>query len=367
MKDNIQNLEIFEKIDYNFKRKKRQIMANIFDFNPHEYLSCILYNDLYRFHPLNEIRGRIPFIEKILPEIERQLLSKCNWNNVTNVISLEYKPSITTFFNNIHFKNVSITITSELNAANDITEGSFDNTSIIWTDEKEPKVESLDIYCIIKCPSSRLSYNIQRTIGHELLHAYEAYQRHLLNKPFDNSNSTEFYKIIQILRQKGNAPQSLFANLFYLNNPHELNAYSQGIQSGYNAIAWQFSVNFQEFPFAMLKKHITEFQTLERLKSDIKWLYENFSESDLIAAMNTILDNPIKTINQLNKIVSYQIINIEQTYNKALSRAVENRAINDIYMDSGPKDYFTEKAIKKQLNEIYETFGYPPNLKRKID
>lgn len=39
-------------------------MQNIFDFNPHEYLSCILYNDLYKVRPLNEIRGRIPFIEK---------------------------------------------------------------------------------------------------------------------------------------------------------------------------------------------------------------------------------------------------------------------------------------------------------------
>ena len=343
-------------------------MANIFDFNPHEYLSCILYNDLYRFHPLNEIRGRIPFIEKILPEIEQQLLSKCNWQNQTNIISLDYTPSIDIFFKHIYLKNVSITTIPESSNADDIAQGGFDNKSITWTNDNEnPKVESLDLYCIIECPPSRLSYNIQRIIGHELLHAYEAYKRNLLKKPFDTQKQKDFYKKILILREKGNAPQVLFANLFYLNNPHELNAYSQGIQSGYDAIAWRFSVNFHELPFAMLKKQIAEFQTLDTIKSDVKWLYENCSESDLIAAMNTILDKPIKSIDQLNKIISYQLINIEQTYNKALSRAVENRAINDMYMDYGPKDYFTEKAIKKQLNEIYEAFGYPPNLRRNIE
>lgn len=338
-------------------------MDNVFDFNPHEYLSCILYNDLYKVHPLNEIRGRIPFIEKILPEIEQQLLSMCNLRQQSSIVSFDYYPSIDTFFNCIRIKNASITITSEYSNDDDIAEGGFDKKSIVWTNDEKPKIESFDLYCNIKCPISRLSYNIQRTIGHELLHAYEAYKRNLLKKPFDTPRQKDLYRRITILMEKGNAPQKLFANLFYLNNPHELKAYSQGIQSGYNAIAWSFSVNFHEFPFGMLKKQIREFQVLEKIKEDIKWIYEKCSESDLLVAMNTIVDKPVTTINQLNKIVDYQLFNIEQTYNKALSRAVENRTINEMYMDYGPKDYITQKALNEQLNKIYEEYGYPPNVR----
>lgn len=338
-------------------------MENILDFNPHEYLSCILYNDLYKVRLLNEVRGRIPFIEKILPEIEQQLLSMCNLQQQNNIISFDYYPSIDTFFNCIWIKNASITITSEYSNEDDVAEGGFDRKSIVWTNDAKPKIESVDLYCSIKCPPSRLSYNIQRTIGHELLHTYEAYKRNLLKKPFDTLQEKDFYRRITILMEKGNAPQKLFANLFYLNNPHELKAYSQGIQSGYNAIAWKFSVNFHELPFAMLKKQIREFQVLEKVKKDIKWIYDNCSESGLLVAMNSILDKPITTINQLNKIINYQLNNIEQTYNKALSRAVENRAINEMYMDYGPKDYMTQKSLKDQLNKIYEEYGYPPNVR----
>lgn len=331
------------------------------NFNVHEYLTYSLINDLFDYHPLNEERGRIPFISKILSEIEEQILAKCNWKNQTNKFSLIYKPSFNTFFNQLTLTTVSITILPEYSNIEDKANGGYNNKTITWVRQK---IDNVDLFCNIQCPVSRLSYNIQRTIGHELLHAYEAYKRNFIKKPFDTPKQSDFYRDIKILMDKGNPPQIVFAYLFYFNNPHELRAHSQGIQSGYNAIASNISYNFHDLPFNMLKNKIQEYKDFKQMKENLDWVYKNYSESDLLIAMNTILDKPITTINQLNKIVNYQLANIEQIYDKALSRAIEHAAINELYKDYGPKSISTTQSIRKTMNEIYKKYGHPSNIKQ---
>lgn len=67
-------------------------VKNSYDYNYHEYLAYLLCNDLFEYHPLNEERGRIPFIQQILNELESIVTAKLDTGN-NKKVGLSYSPS----------------------------------------------------------------------------------------------------------------------------------------------------------------------------------------------------------------------------------------------------------------------------------
>lgn len=337
-------------------------MLNKNTFNSHEYLAYYLCNDLYGFHPLNEEKGRIPQIEAILNEIETVVTENID-EGESKTMRFPFIPKISTFFDCINF-NLELTITKEDNVDifyKDEASGAFDAGSVLWFNNK---IASFNIKATISCPKSRFSFNFRRTIGHELLHAYELYKRAANGIPNNTIKGRNLYNKIVNLMDSGKEPQQTLARLFYLNYPKELNAYSQAIQNEYADVVQRISYKFLQLPYNYLKANIVEYLQLETVKDGIKYIVYMHNDQEIIQALSEVLGRPIMNIIQAKKIIKSAILNIEQTFDKALSRAIETYAAKTQNTLATPQTLGTIEKTKNTLKEIKEHYGVPSNIKQ---
>lgn len=337
-------------------------MLNKNVFNPHEYLAYYLCNDLYGYHPLNEEKGRIPQIETILNEIETVVTQNID-EGESKTLRFPFIPKTPTFFDCINF-NLELTITKEDNVDifyKDDVSGEFDAGSVLWFNGK---IASFNIKATISCPKSRFSFNFRRTIGHELLHAYELYKRRVKGIPNNTIKGRNLYNNISTFIDSDIEPQQTLARLFYLNYPKELNAYSQGIQSEYADVVQRISYKFLQLPYNYLKANIVEYLQLETVKDGINYIFYMYNDQKIIQALSEVLGRPIMNITQAKKIIRSALLNIEQTFDKALSRAIETYAAKTQDALATPQTLGTIEKRQNTLKEIKNKYGVPSNIKQ---
>jgi len=333
-------------------------MSNSFDFNPHEYLTYTLCSDLYGYHPLNEERGRIPFIQKLLDELESMVTSNLDAGS-NKKIMLPYTPSFKTFFQCLNLNgNIKIVDDPLDHFHDDVAAGQFDVNNVIWLNNQ---MISFKITFDIVSPKSRFSFNFRRTIGHELLHAYEFYNRSLNRIPFATPNYRDYNTKLQSLMDAEESKHTL-AFLYYLNQDKELRAFSQGIQNEYYDLTQRLSFDFIKLPFEYIKSNIIEYYQLEGVKDGIEYCYLMFDKQTLLSAMSEVSGKQITDFNQMKNIINSILLNIEQTYDKALSRAIEDYAIDKHGALFSHYGMNTLNELRRKLKEIYTEYGYPSNI-----
>lgn len=334
-------------------------MSYSFDFNPHEYLTYILCSDLCGYHPLNEERGRIPLIQKLLDELESMVTTNLDAGSDEKIM-LPYTPSFKTFFQCLNLSgNVKIVDDPLGYFYGDTATGQFKPSNVVWHNSQ---ILSFKINFNIVSPKSRFSFNFRRTIGHELLHAYEYYNKRLNGVSFDTSKSGNYNAKLQSL-MNSEEPRHTLAFLYYLNQDKELRAYSQGIQNEYYDLTQRLSLDFLRLPFEYIKSNITEYYQLEGIKDGIEYCYLMFDKQTLLSAMSEVSEKQITNFNQMKSIIDSLLTNIEQAYDKALSRAIEDYAINKQGATFSHQDMNTLNELRRKLKDIYMEYGYPSNIK----
>lgn len=325
--------------------------------NLHEIAAYTICGRLEK-HPLNEERGRIPLIDKILDELwyffnfrryfpERE---KLTFNNFV------FQPSFNTFFNNLNIRSLEITIIPEDSSLYDEAEGNFYPQGSKW--QGKEKLDTILIDATIKTPLSKLYFNFQRAFAHELIHAYEFYKRGLAGKDFREKSSKDFYdRVVAIASVKPMATRGYFAYVFYMNDPKELRAFSQSIQMEYGSLVMKYGFTFTELPFDYIKKNINEYLVLEGLKHKIDYVFDKAEPDFLVECMNYVTQQKYTTVNQVKKKIYALIFNIEQTFDKALARAIEDFKLQE---SRGMRTLGSLEALEersRELKKIYEEYG----------
>lgn len=173
------------------------------NFNFHEYLTYTLCNDFFNYHPINEEKGQILFIDSILNELEIAVTQNLDEGDKEKII-IPYTPSIDTFFCNLTLKGDINILSSDSDIIGDAT-GYVDFKNLFWYGNK---ILSLTINVNIVSPKSRFSFDFRRTVGHELLHAYEFYRRRLDGVSFNTQYQSDLNKRLQLMMNGSQLPLS---------------------------------------------------------------------------------------------------------------------------------------------------------------
>lgn len=327
----------------------------------HEYYSYKLLNECFGYKPLKEERGRIPEIEQILDELAPLVAQGINKQGNFTKKGIIYYPSFETFFNEIQIPTVFFQITeedenSDEERCNDDALGHFKYGTAKWEDDK---LDCLEIGLKIKCPLSRLLYNVRRGLAHELLHAYEFYNKRIKGV-FHYSESTinDFYNHICKILKYDDDPANTIAWIFYYTFPNELRASSQEIQIDVKNIYEEdiYFLNHSNVPFDYYKSKMPSFSELTLLKKNFDKMMEDYDENEIIQAMRYVTKRKYTTIHQVKKVLSSLLLNTEQIYIKALSRGIENCMISH-HKDNIRYNIKNQDNMKNRLNEIREIYG----------
>lgn len=325
--------------------------------NLHEIAAYTICGRLGK-HLLNEERGRIPLIDKILDELWhffnfRQYFpgrEKITFNNIV------FQPSFNTFFNKLNIHSLKITIIPENSDLYDEAEGNFYPQGSKW--QGKEKLDTILMDVTIKTPLSKLYFNFQRAFAHELIHAYEFYKRGLIGKDFREESSKEFYdRIVSIASVRPMTTREYFAYAFYMNDAKELRAFSQSIQMEYSSLAMEYGFNFTELPFDYIKENIDEYCVLKGLRHKIDYVFNNAEPNFLIECMCYVTQQKYTTVNQVKKKIYALLFNIEQTFDKALARAIEDFKLQE---SRGMRTLPSLEALEqrsRELKKIYEGYG----------
>lgn len=327
----------------------------------HEYYTYKLLDERFGYKPLKEERGRIPEIEQILDELAPLVAQGINKRGSFTKKGVIYYPSFETFFNEIQIPKINFQIIEEdensnEDRCNDDALGHFKYGAIKWEDDK---LDCIEIGLRIKCPLSRLLYNIRRGLAHELLHAYEFYNKKVKNVPqYSEESINDFYNRICKILKYDDDPANTMAWIFYYTFPKELRATSQEIQIDAKNIFEEdiFFFCHSNIPFDYYKSKMSSFSELTLLKKRYNNMLENYDESEIIQAMNYVTKRKYTTIHQVEKVLSSMLLNMEQIYIKALSRGIENCKIKH----SGDSIRYSIKnhdKMRNRLNEIREIYG----------
>ena len=325
--------------------------------NLHEVAAYTICGRLDK-HSLNEERGRIPLIDKILDELWffldfRQYFperKKITFNNIV------FQPSFNAFFNNLNIHSLKITIIPENSDLYDEAEGNFYPQGSKWHGKE--KLDTILIDATIKTPLSKLYFNFQRAFAHELIHAYEFYKRDLNGQKFREPSSKDFYeRIAQIAGESPMTTRSYFAYAFYMNDAKELRAFSQSIQMEYSVLCKKFGFGFTQLPFDYIKQNIDEYCVLAGLKHKIDYVFDKAEPDFLVECMYYVTHQKYTTVNQVKKKIYALLFNIEQTFDKALARAIEDFKLQEL---RGMRTLPSLEALEqrsKELKRIYEEYG----------
>lgn len=321
----------------------------------HEYLTNLLYDEFTEIQPLKEERGRIPEIKKILDDITLWLLSQIE-NKSCNKLDIIYQPSFNTFFQKICFHSVNIWVSEE----NEIVNGGVDMNKFQWNDNNLVEI-SMDL--TIRSKQEDLEFNIKRAVGHELLHSYEIWKKRQKGINMRTPKQKNYYNHIRKCI-RDNEPLRTFAYVIYYNTPFELRAFSQGIQMELFSI-WDKEKSEDmpdNLPFKWYKEHIQEFKLLKELKSGLDFIFNNIEDYAIIEALIKLGLGQCKTVEKSKQYLYAMLDNMEETYNKALSRAIEKCRLDGLYEMRDDFNYYSilteeEKARNKKVREIFEKYG----------
>lgn len=321
----------------------------------HEYLTNLLYDEFTSIHSLKEERGRIPEIKAIIDDVTTWVLSQMQ-NGMLHALNIIYQPSFDTFFKSICFHRINISLSTE----NAFSQAEVDLKQFKWNGYD---LMQIPMEVFIKTKQEDLEYNIKRVIGHELLHAYEFYKKRLKGLDMLTPKQKSYYRYVRQCMNE-NEPLRTFAYVVYYNTPIELRAFSQGIQMELFQI-WEkekLEDMPDNLPFQWYKEHIQEFKTLRTLKEGLKIVLKNNDDYDIIEAMLTLGLNQCKTSESAKQCLYAMIDNIEETYNKALSRAIEKCRLDGLYEMKDNFNYYSvlteeEKFRNKKVREIFEKYG----------
>ena len=101
--------------------------------NGHELLTDYFCKDLRGGHMVNEERGRMPFMERILDD----LIDCLGINPMRSIYKKDviYKPGFNAFFNTINITELKINIIPPFSNQQDSAEAYFDSQYTRWTGE----------------------------------------------------------------------------------------------------------------------------------------------------------------------------------------------------------------------------------------
>ena len=278
--------------------------------------------------PLSEERGRIPFIEKILNELETQLTEQMDSSKHGYYLDkFVFKPTQDTFFNNLCFlKGSEIVIDNEIQYPE--VYGYVNLPQIRYT-EKEDKIDVLPMLITIKTNQKNFSFAFRSLVAHELLHAYECFKRKANRVNFRPDNG--FYnRVMALSENESDIFQCCIGHFLYYAVPQEKRAISQEIQSYYMDNQALFGKRYRRYPFEQIKSNIPFFQHLYETFDKLNELLKGNPQKCILifnyafGLDDTTATKPIKTERACRKLIENIKFDLEQTYNKALCRAIED-------------------------------------------
>lgn len=326
--------------------------------NGHELLTDYFCKDLRGGHMANEERGRMPFMERILDD----LIDCLGINPMRSIYKKDviYKPGFNVFFNSINITELKINIIPQFSNQQDSADAYFDSGYATWdnTDAEKRKLDIVPIYIEINSKPSSLLFNFRRIVGHELMHAYELYAKGIKGRKLQTEEESDFYEWIKELLTKEKRKDCYgLAYLYYMTDPKEIRAFSQAIQAGYSNLRSYFGLNYTVLPFNYCYANIKEFKILQWVKTQVKKIFNMESDDEIIKAMSYVSRVKFKTIRQVKRKIRALLFSVDQAFNKALSRAIEDFAIRANRCTYAHADPDNQIRRKNKLNEIYKKYG----------
>ena len=326
--------------------------------NGHELLTDYFCKDLRGGHMANEERGRMPFMERILDD----LIDCLGINPMRSIYKKDviYKPGFNVFFNSINITELKINIIPQFANQQDSADAYFDSGYATWdnTDAEKRKLDIVPIYIEINSKPSSLLFNFRRIVGHELMHAYELYAKGIKGRKLQTEEESDFYEWIKELLTKEKRKDCYgLAYLYYMTDPKEIRAFSQAIQAGYSNLRSYFGLNYTVLPFNYCYANIKEFKILQWVKTQVKKIFNMESDDEIIKAMSYVSRVKFKTIRQVKRKIRALLFSVDQAFNKALSRAIEDFAIRANRCTYAHADPDNQIRRKNKLNEIYKKYG----------
>ena len=306
----------------------------------------------------NEERGRMPFMERILDD----LIDCLGINPMRSIYKKDviYKPGFNVFFNSINITELKINIIPQFSNQQDSADAYFDSGYATWdnTDAEKRKLDIVPIYIEINSKPSSLLFNFRRIVGHELMHAYELYAKGIKGRKLQTEEESDFYEWIKELLTKEKRKDCYgLAYLYYMTDPKEIRAFSQAIQAGYSNLRSYFGLNYTVLPFNYCYANIKEFKILQWVKTQVKKIFNMESDDEIIKAMSYVSRVKFKTIRQVKRKIRALLFSVDQAFNKALSRAIEDFAIRANRCTYAHADPDNQIRRKNKLNEIYKKYG----------
>lgn len=326
--------------------------------NGHELLTDYFCKDLRGGHMANEERGRMPFMERILDD----LIDCLGINPMRSIYKKDviYKPGFNVFFNSINITELKINIIPQFSNQQDSADAYFDSGYATWdnTDAEKRKLDIVPIYIEINSKPSSLLFNFRRIVGHELMHAYELYAKGIKGRKLQTEEESDFYEWIKELLTKEKRKDCYgLAYLYYMTDPKEIRAFSQAIQAGYSNLRSYFGLNYTVLPFNYCYANIKEFKILQWVKTQVKKIFNMESDDEIIKTMSYVSRVKFKTIRQVKRKIRALLFSVDQAFNKALSRAIEDFAIRANRCTYAHTDPGNQIRRKNKLNEIYKKYG----------
>ena len=306
---------------------------------------------------LDEERGRIPFIDNILEELWQFLdfKSYLSGQNELYATHLYFFPSFNNFFNCLDITELTVQIIQGNSGQKNNVDGYFYPKETTWAGKK---LDKISMKITIVSTLQELYFNFQRAFAHELIHAYEFYKRGLNGKIFREPSNKEFYeRITTIAGESPMTTRSYFAYAFYMNDAKELRAFSQSIQMEYSVLCKKFGFGFTQLPFDYIKQNIDEYRVLTGLKYKINYVFDKAEPDFLVECMCYVTHQKYTTVNQVKKKIFALLFNIEQTFDKALARAIEDFKLQE---SRGMRTLSSLEALEqrsRELKKIYEEYG----------
>lgn len=272
-------------------------------------------------------RGVVENLPQLLLEIEQEFSSELKEvGNHGYLMPKIYKPTVNTFFNSIVF-NYRLTVLNGNNELKDC-ESEFHHNKTTW-DVQNNKIDSIRISFLCTCSPDAFHDFIIANISHELLHAYEYYQRRIKgNSVIINGKSGEIYDRCRELIYNPSTDKLSFilANLFYMACPQERRANAQAIQAGVMELSQLLWNNGQKTPPSKetYYKTVSDLILVERLRDAIQNIHIRNSDEEIIESMDRIFGKGVyRTRTQANKKINMSLTRIIESTEKALDRAIK--------------------------------------------
>ena len=324
----------------------------------HEYFSYKLFDQYFNNEEilLQEERGRLPNIEQIVAEIDNFIESEIVRQHCFQLQNLIYRTSINSFFNEIEFRYINVIIVNDEYFEDKSNGCTIKGATVLGKD----KIERFGMGLFVQCPISRLSYHIRSLVAHELLHIYELYKKGLKGVAFKLPHNEKFYEHLKVIMLKKIEPYYTFAYLFYLNVPQEIRAVSQQIQiDAENLFFMKIYGNLpNDMTFKFYKENIMAFKDIKNLKQHLSMVFADYNNDEILEAFSYVLNKKYTDIKAVKDLINIALANIEQSYEKALSRGVEKTLLLEKNMLS---PQFHIESDEQRLKNL-ELIDYYKNL-----